>query len=176
MPNRAPTFYHWSADKPCTTNDTYGYYLKEYVEQQKSQPPKKRGPFDYTRPFSSSGFFPSIADGNQSKSFQEIRAGGKLRPCPDFCPPGIDNRFNIRRGYTMGHTPVAARISYTEVPQGVKLGRTISAPAPFSITEPKGKDMYLWHTLAGSLVHIRNYKPDFDPDQYVIPKKSIANC
>lgn len=173
MPNRAPSYYHWSQDKPCTTNDVYGYYLKGYVEQQKTtKAPTKKGPFDYMRPFSSSGFFPAIADPSQ-KSYQEIRLGGK-RPCPSYCPPSTENRLNLRRGYTMGYTPISSRVTHSDVPKGVSLSRTVSAPAPYSIAEPKGKDLYLWHALAGSLVHTKNYKPACQVDQYVVPKKAEA--
>jgi hypothetical protein len=165
MPNRAPSYYHWSETKPVTTNDIYGYHLKHFLDDKKGKAPKKQGPFDYTRPFSSAGFLPAI--NGTSKSLQEIRLGGK-RPCPSLCLPGLHNHYNIRQGYSMGYMPVSSRIAHSDVPRGVNLNHTTSAPAPYALAQPKGKDLYMWHALAGSLVHTKNYKPTCSVDSYAI--------
>ena len=144
MPQRAPSYYHWSMDKPCTTNSVYGFYMRDDEQFKNSKPPKRSGPFDSTRPFSNSGFFPQIA----YKSSLTARE-----------PKMSHNVFDINKGYTMGHVPVTDKLIKSEVPVGFKLSRSVTAPAGFKYEEPRGKNIYLWHTLSGSLVHAKNFPP-----------------
>jgi hypothetical protein len=68
------------------------------------------------------------------------------------------NRFNINRGYTMGHIPVKNRVVHSSVPAGLQLDRSKSAPAiPYRYKKPKADTLYLWHTLSGTLVHVKNH-------------------
>jgi hypothetical protein len=71
----------------------------------------------------------------------------------------VKNRFDINKGYIVGSVPVTEKIVKSDVPVGVALSRTVSAPPAFRAAPPKGKDTYLWHTVLGSLVHCRNFPP-----------------
>ena len=145
MPQRAPSYYHWSLDKPCTTNAVYGYYMRDEDCYKNPKPLKKTGPFDYTRPFSNSGFFPQISYGGRLTTSKE--------------PKMSQNLFDINRGYTMGAVPVTKKLAKNDVPVGFKLTRSVTAPEAFSYSKPRGKDIFLWHTLSGSLVHAQNFPP-----------------
>ncbi len=145
-------------DKPCTTNQTYGFDLKDemdkYARIRASKPPKKIGPFDYTRPFSNMGFFPEIPDDRKGLTVGEriIKSAGVL----DRKSKGLQNRFDINRGYTMGHIPVSARVRSARYPAEVKLVSFQAIPPVYERAKPKEKDIYLWHSLSGCLVHARN--------------------
>lgn len=151
MPQRAPSYYHWSLDKPCTTNAVYGFYMRDDEDYKKSKPLKASGPFDYTRPFSNSGFFPQISFQGQLTVKKQTKMS--------------HNMFDINRGYTMGHKPVTQKLVKQDVPVGFKLSRSVTAPPAFASQASRGKDAYLWHTLAGSLVHCKNYPPAVAPAQ-----------
>merc|ERR1711976_195561 len=161
MPSRAaPSYYHWSQDKPCTTNQTYGFAFRDTVVDLPPGQKKKLGPFDYTRPFSNAAFFPSIYHDNSLTAPARSRPMAKLHPCKEFCPPGTKNKFDINKGYVMGYVPVTEKIQKGDVPVGVSLSRTVSAPPAYSPPQPKAKDLYLWHTLSGTLVHCKNFPPN----------------
>ena len=146
MPQRAPSYYHWSLDKPCTNNSVYGFYWRDEDCYKNPKPPKKTGPFDYTRPFSNSGFFPQIA-------FKGGMTGKKEEK-------SSQNLFDINRGYTMGAIPLSKKLNKSSgEPVGFKLQRTSTAPEGHEYAQPRGKSLYLWHTLSGTLVHCKNYKP-----------------
>lgn len=159
MPSQAPSYYHWSIDKPCTTNQVYGFQLKDSMV--KVNPDRKLGPFDYTRPFSNSGFFPQISN-------QGTMASCSTKPSRDSRSASTAEssnnnnmnkaRFNINRGYIMGHVPVTKKIVRSSLPSGMILSRSSSAPAKVHEHQKrKGDEIYLWHTLAGNLVHVKNY-------------------
>ncbi|ELU17206.1 hypothetical protein CAPTEDRAFT_226824 [Capitella teleta] len=157
MSKGAPSYYHWSQDKPATTNQTYGFTFRESMIEGPANIRKKAS--ELTRPFSNSAFFPTISSENNLTAPSRSRPLASLHPNRDFCPPGIKNRFDINRGYTMGPVPITAKIHKDTVPSGVSLSRTVSAPPAYKAMPAKGKDTYLWHTVLGSLVHCRNYPP-----------------
>lgn len=169
MPSRAPSYYHWSIDKPCTTNQVYGYEVKQTMVDV---PPRKTpGPFDYTRPFSNSAFFPQISsDGTHLTS--HVLPTKKKTACPTSArrpATSADSkpRFELNRGYVMGHTPVVDKVVRASLPAGVQLDRSLSAPPKiYKYPVPKAKEIFLWHTLAGSLVHVKNYPPQVDINSY----------
>ena len=158
MPSRAPTYYHWAMDKPCTTNQTYGFELKgemtKYASLQALKPPKPSGRFDQVRPFSSLAFFPEIPDKRKSMTVGErhIKTAGVL----DTKTPGVQSRFNINKGYTMGHVPVSSRVQCRKYPAEVQLISYQAVPQVYQHPKAKEKDIYLWHTLSGCLVHAKN--------------------
>jgi hypothetical protein len=165
MPHeRSYNYYHWSMDKPCTTNDEYGFFNKNALPSIKTTAKAIPGPFDYTRPFSNMGFFPAIAD--QSRQTVSVQPRPSLRPSKEYHPSSSRNLFDINRGYTMGHIPACKRLVKSDPPAGFKLSRVVSAPTAFDYPTPKGKDMLLWHTLAGTLVHVKNYPPCVRENDY----------
>ena len=166
----APKYYHWSQEQPCTTNQNYGFLLKDDLKARQkfdlTQPKKAVGPFEYTRPFSNMGFFPEIVykDPPNPKNALNLpqvdRFTKKTSEC--FVPPPSLNKFNINDGYTMGPVPITSRMM-TPVPGqplGFKLLRSSSAPPAIyqEVARPKAKDLYLWHSLSGCLVHVDNHK------------------
>ena len=157
MPSRAPTYYHWAMDKPCTTNQTYGFELKgeitKYASVQALKAPQRAGQYNYTRPFSSLAFFPEIPDKRKGLTVGErhIKTAGVL----DTKSPGVPNRFNINKGYTMGHVPVSSRVQRRKYPAEVQLVSFEAVPQAYVHPKPKQKEIFLWHTLAGCLVHAK---------------------
>lgn len=158
MPSRAPTYYHWAMDKPCTTNQTYGFKLKaemaKYASLQALKPFKASGKSDYTRPFSSLPFFPEIPDKRKGLTVGErhIKTAGVL----DTKTPGVQSRFNINKGYTMGSVPVSSRVQRRKYPAEVQLINFEAVPQVYQHPKPKENDIFLWHTLSGCLVHAKN--------------------
>lgn len=150
MPSRAPSYYHWSQDKPCTTNQTYGFDFRGSVKNEKRI---RKDAFDYTRPFSNSAFFPAISHDSS------LTAPARSRPIRPgaVVPPGKVNVFDINKGYHMGYRPMTERAVRSSLPEGVKLDRTVSAPPVYKSPESRYKEIFLWHTLSGSLVHAKNY-------------------
>ena len=172
MPSRAPTYFHWSEDKPCTTNQTYGYFLSGYLEAKEREmagrPKARMGAFDYTRPFSNSRFFPEIAHAQKSKSDKQderikdaVFERLALRKAP---------RFNINDGYSVGAFPIYKRVAQRDAPAGVRVKRYQSAPSTYRPPVAKENDIYLWHTLSGSLVHVKQ------PNEEYKALKSAFTC
>ena len=174
MPSRAPTYYHWAQDRPCTTNQVYGYYMKGYVDEVSQLPAKPKGPFDYTRPFSNAGFFPQITD-DDSGMISRKKDGGLASLSKTHrnrfeqrvsckCPKTTNQpkKHDINEGYRCGFEPVTRKIVHSSVPSGVFTKRAVSAPTTsYNAPEPHNKSTYLWHSLSGSLVHVKN-KPQID--------------
>ena len=163
----APKYYHWSQEKPCTTNQNYGFLLKDELrERQMFDTTQPKKPKSYTRPFSNMGFFPEIVykeppNALNPKSLPVIdRFTTKISDC--FIPPPSINKFDINKGYTMGPVPVKSRMMkpIQGQPLGYKLYRSTSAPPGVfqEVARPKSKDLYLWHSLSGCLVHVDNHK------------------
>ena len=152
---RAPSYFRWAKENPVTTNQTYGYSMHEQFRETKPKA-KPKGPNDYTRPFSNSAFFPMIT--YPSLEPQSTKPMPVWHPSRAFCPKGTKNRFDINRGYTFGPLPVVKRMVPSVCPAGLMWRRSISAPPAFKEPEPQLKDVYLWHTLAGTLVHVKNPK------------------
>lgn len=158
MPSKAPTYYHWSHDKPCTTNQVYGFYMKDEMEEKERtsmNPSKKSGPFDYVRPFSNLGFFPEIKAANGSQRLTKSSMGLESRSV--YYPPKkpIQNK-TINRGYTAGYVPVYSKVTVSKYPAGVKLQKFQATPPAFQRSAAKEKEIFLWHTLSGCLVHCKN--------------------
>jgi hypothetical protein len=174
MPSRDPSYFRWSQDKPVTTNQTYGYGL---ATSTSSQATKHCG----------NGSSSTSCCGNESGSndsyhhhscvqcpdceWSTSRKGGQLcekhRRRQKTILPSI-NRFSqktavkpINKGYTVGHVPITKKLSAEGASSsqvGVQLQRAVTSPGTYEYHEPKGKDMYLWHALSGSLVHCKNYE------------------
>ncbi len=149
-----PTYYQWAMNRPCTTNQTYGYELRGGMAksaQQRSTKPRHSS--HYARPFSSAAFLPEIPDKRRNLTVGErqLRQAGVL----DRTSPGTQNRFNINDGYTMGSVPVSSRVQQRKHPAGVRLVDLTTVPPAYVQPPRKEKDVILWHTLLGCLVHAK---------------------
>ena len=181
MPARAPTYYHWAKDKPCTTNQDYGFLGKPDMLRRQAEdrlkPKRVEGPFDYARPFSNLGFFPDISE---AKALTLQRS--KTAPAYKRVPPGVlssapgpVNTFDINRGYSMGHVPIPSRVTKRQYPADVKLVRHQSVPSTYQQPVSAQKDLFLWHTLSGCLVHVKNHIPEPKPDAYKRTKAEVRS-
>ena len=135
----------------------YGYDLKDSMVEV---PPRRTpGPFDYTRPFSNTAFFPQISSaGDNTLTTTKRRPGAGARSGDNEVVCMSASRFDINRGYTMGHIPVKDRLVHSSVPSGLQLQRSKSASSSaYHYKKPKADTLYLWHTLSGTLVHVKNH-------------------
>ena len=157
----SPQFHQWAKEKPTTTNQTYGFYLREIMKAKEEaewlERRKQHNQGITNNRLSRSVTLPSI---NMSR-----KAGPK-------------NRFNINAGYTMGPTSVRDRAGYCHQNSGTINLRLGSAPKSRNNVDPdllngelglrnqsapqgRGKardNMYLWHSLSGCLVHVQQKK------------------
>lgn len=71
-------------------------------------------------------------------------------------------RFDINRGYQMGYTPISEKVvKNPSVPIGVRLDRGVSAPpSVYQYPTSRARELFLWHTLSGSLVHVKHHPAD----------------
>jgi len=159
MPSRAPTYFSWAHDKPCTTNQVYGFAIKgDMTTDIKTK--DVLGPFDYVRPFSNCGFFPEISSsgGLVSKHrFSSATGASKSIDTTVRTSSAIRKAFNINDGYTSGGPDsIRNRMVKSQYPADVRLQRIQTSPPIYQHPVKKEKDIYLWHTLSGCLVHAKN--------------------
>jgi len=148
MPAREPTYYRWAEDKPCTTNQTYGYELRSgnggnntcqlcaaeaAAAAAAAETAAKRQ-----------------AERQQQRQAAAARRDGGVRHSDKVqCKP-------INKGYTVGHVPITKRLQASTG----GAGRQRPAGAASSLCEQHQqsdpKDLYLWHALSGTLVCCRN--------------------
>lgn len=150
MPTREPTFYRWSQDKPCTTNQTYGYELRLGLSgsntlgtncgHNKNKNKSSGEPAEASRSHAA----------HQRKQIDDRSSTD--RSATTSCKP-------INRGYVMGYVPVTKKMAKGReaAMSGVMLKRDAGRPAAYSAPQQSGQDMYLWHALSGTLVHCKNY-------------------
>ena len=176
---RAPSYYHWSQEKPCTSNQTYGFLLRNHL----SSDIKQSGAIDdYTRPFSNLGFFPEItssgglvAQHGRSRTAMSAKLPTRIVK-PEVAPsPSSVNRFNINRGYTVGIDPIHKRLDKNSFQSGKPILRQQSAPAAYRTRVPDEKNIYLWHSLSGCLVHVKN-KPAPAEDRTMFNDRRVKSA
>lgn len=185
MPTRAPSYYHWAQDKPCTTNQNYGFAIKPDMLKRQAEdrlkPKKPDGPFDYMRPFSNLGFFPEITLQKcltSKRSRTAPLSKSKIRASSSGSPSSI-NTFDVNRGFSMGHVPITSRLCKPALPTDVRLIHHKSVPSTYDFPVPKNESIYLWHTLSGCLVHVKNHVPEHKHDAYKRTKaevRSLSAC
>ncbi len=154
MPSRAPTYFHWAMNKPCTTNQIYGYELRADIAKHKSSTV-------HTRPFSSTAFLPEIKDKKRGQSLSERRtksAGDVLNKSYRPTKP----RFNLNEGYEAGPVPVHTRYTWRRPPAASELVGRAGVPEAFVLPASKRRDVLLWHSLSGCLVNVKTrVQPNF---------------
>jgi len=70
------------------------------------------------------------------------------------------NRYDVNKGYIYYPVPVEERIEHPKPPFGVHLKRPTCVPLPpYKRPEPTSRDVFLWHSVPGSLIHCRHYPP-----------------
>lgn len=163
-----PGYYHWSQQKPVTTNENYGFFLKDEAERLARLPPRKlpaktnddtQRKLDiinaYTRPFSNTAFYPPVYHGTvgtEQKKKETCRL--RLPPCAFNNRP---NKFDINQGYTYGPTSWSKKSAAAKFPATAR--SSMSAPVTggqsYEGSSFASRDLYLWHSLTGSLVNVK---------------------
>jgi hypothetical protein len=175
MPSRDPSYYRWSQDKPVTTNQTYGFGLTKQSSTSSASGATERKCKNTSCHTVGSG---SDDDGYHHHScvqcpdcaWSSRRHDGQLcprhRPRQKTITPSV-NRFSsepavkpINKGYMTGQEPIThklKKVGKSSAPAGVQLQQDVSSSTSFEYHEQKGKDLYLWHALSGSLVHCKHH-------------------
>ncbi|CAD5115540.1 unnamed protein product [Dimorphilus gyrociliatus] len=163
-----PGYYHWSQQKPVTTNENYGFFLKDEAERLAKLPARKlpAKPEDdtqrkldiinaYTRPFSNTAFYPPVYHG--SIAVEEKKNGTCRLRLPPCAYNNRRNKFDINKGYTYGPTSWCKKSVGGKLPTSTRA--SISAPSnggqSYEGNSFASRDLYLWHSLTGSLVNVK---------------------
>ena len=141
-------YYHWSMDKPCTTNGTYGFFDRHYYKDPKWKPNqlRKTGALGYVRPFEtvSHHHVPDISD-------------RKTRELPPEKLKENMNRFDVMRNYHVGHVSVIDKTKHPKVLPGMRKYRHTYVPAPHRYTPEPFKRQAMWPAHQVNIVQIKNY-------------------
>ena len=143
MSKRDFFYYHWSMDKPCTTNQEYGYRARHYKLDPEWRPVKRKDAFDYNKPWSTIDILPDIGLRDVSKPAKEQKMSLIT--------------FNINDGYVLGPTPVTEKIIKRKIPVGCARYRQTYIPPAYAYKTYPHKDILLWHAHAENLVQVRHY-------------------
>jgi len=151
MPAREPTYYRWAEDKPCTTNQTYGYELRNAIGGNSGTSTCKLCAAEAAAAAAEA----AAASKRQAERQQRKLAGnrrnrGVRRYSTDVqCKP-------INKGYTMGHVPITKRLQASSEGAGRQQGAGGTSSLYEEHQQANGKDLYLWHALSGTLVYCKN--------------------
>jgi hypothetical protein len=149
MPSREPTYYRWSQDKPCTTNQTYGYGLSTT-----STGTGCNGTNNTRNKSCTNGGTSGSGGGGGGTAHDKELLEHELSQRKQFGYGSEVQCKPINKGYTMGHVPITKKTAGNKgVVTGVQLQPTIVTPSSYMYPQSRGKDVYLWHTLSGNLVH-----------------------
>lgn len=157
LPNKAPSYFHWIYNQPCTTNDLYGYSQKAYPN--KPHPERPKNFFDKIRPFSPLGFYPDLRN-DWTLSAAHTRAGPRFskRPSRTFCPRAVLNRYNIMNGYVPEHIPAIDRVEVPDLPRGVHVYMPDCEPTPpYCRPKPRARVNLMWNILPGVVTHNKSH-------------------
>jgi len=158
MPAREPTYYRWAEDKPCTTNQTYGYELRNRDGQNGCV----RCNACKICAAEASAAAASAATKKTSAELQQHRAvsgGGGRRDTSAACRHSEKVQCKpINRGYTMGHIPITKRLQAASSGGGRRRQRTAGGTGTSIDHELQtgGKDLCLWHALSGTVVYCKS--------------------
>ena len=144
MSKRDFFYYHWSMDKPCTTNQEYGYRFRHYNQDPEWTPIKRKDAFDYNKPWSTINVLPDIGAREVVKPDKKDRQMSLIK-------------VNINDGYVLGHTPVTEKIIKREIPVGCARYRQTYIPPAFKPKTYPHRDLMLWHAHAENLVQVRHF-------------------
>jgi hypothetical protein len=158
MPSREPTFYRWAQDKPCTTNQTYGYELR----MQSSTRADGCGISNNSKCKKSCSGCPSEMQTAACKQ-QRPQHQRPFSTSTSLANYSTEVAYKpINRGYTTGYIPITKKIAkQAGSASGAHQRRGMTGPSAHGHSQSKGEDLYMWHALSGTLVHCKNYgSPD----------------
>jgi len=150
MPANQPSYYRWAEDKPCTTNQTYGYELRNSQNAGKNTC-RICAAEAAAAAASAAAAAKRQAERQQRKTAGSRRDGGVSRYSDHVqCKP-------INKGYTMGHTPITKRLQASSGGAGRQRSAGGSSTTLCELhQQSENKDLYLWHALSGTLVYCKS--------------------
>ena len=148
MPAREPTYYRWAEDKPCTTNQTYGYELRSGITGNNTTCPLCAAEAAAAAATAAAAA-KRQAERQQRQTAKDRRDGGVKHSDKVQCKP-------INKGYTVGHVPITKRLQASNGGAGRQRGAGVTSSFCEQHEQSDGKDLYLWHALSGTIVCCRN--------------------
>jgi len=151
MPAHQPSYYRWAEDKPCTTNQTYGYELRNGDSRNAGKNTSAQCAAEAAAAAASAAAAAKRqAERQQRKTAGSRRDAGVRRYSDETqCKP-------INKGYTMGHTPITKRLQAWSGGSGRQRSAGGSSTLCEHRQQSENKDLYLWHALSGTLVYCKN--------------------
>jgi len=146
---KAPTFFSWSRDKPCTTNAVYGWTLRTTAggggatERKMNLTQSKQNLTD-------------SHDLRMTRSKTDTRGFQRKEKSCEICRlPSNVNKYNINSGYVTGYVPVSEKTARNITTNE----NTVQRSNDLSNQSKNGSRKYLclWHSLSGTLVHCPDY-------------------
>jgi len=155
MPAREPTYYRWAEDKPCTTNQTYGFELRHDIGNGCVRCNACKACAAEAAAAAAAAAERDAA--REARRQQREMAGNRRADASAGCQSERPQCKPINRGYTMGPVPITKRLKAAALGGGRRRGgggggSTGDQHDPQST----GKDLYLWHALSGTLVYCKN--------------------
>jgi len=148
MPAREPTYYRWAEDKPCTTNQTYGYELRNSDSAGNNTCPLCVAEATASAAAAAAAA-KRQAERERRKTAGNRRDGGVRRYSDEV------QYKPINKGYTMGHVPITKRLQASSGRTGRQRGAGGTSSSCEQHQQSDGKDLYLWHALSGTLVYCK---------------------
>jgi len=147
--SRSHTFYSWARDKPCTTNSIYGWTLRSTVGAADTNTGK-----ELTRREAKHNLSGELT----TRSKADLSGFQRNKKTCEICllEPSSINKFNINRGYVTGYVPVKDKIARKSAANEKRMSKSHDTITDQS-EDGSGKDLCLWHSLSGTLVHCPDY-------------------
>lgn len=171
-------YCHWTKNQLTTTNQCYGSFyeeiepspepiiskkaVKEAIEDDAER--KSKVIDGYRRPFSNIAFYPPMYSGTVTSGVRGVQkaTSDSLNPFQSVCSRGNrKNKFDINKGYEYGQKSVKdkfGKISSTKHEVDLRPSyQRYSKPTSKSYSGDglDQRDTYTWHTVAGTLVHVK---------------------
>lgn len=155
MPAREPTYYRWAVDKPCTTNQTYGYELR-HADAGNGCVRCNTCKVCAAEAAAAAAAAEKREASREARRQQREMAGNR-RDGSAGCYSGKVQCKPINKGYTMGPVPITKRLKAAAAGGGrQRRGADGATASGEQHQQPNGKDLYLWHALSGTLVYCKN--------------------
>lgn len=152
MPSREPTYYRWAEDKPCTTNQTYGFELRNGDGRN----PSSTCPICIAEAAAEAAKAAKIQAQRQQRQAASAAARSRRDGSSTASYSDKVQTKPINKGYTMGHVPITQRLQAASGRQRRGGASGTGASACDQHRQLNDKDLYLWHALSGTLVYCKN--------------------
>jgi len=154
MPAREPTYYRWAEDKPCTTNQTYGFELR-HTDAGNGCVRCNACKVGAAEAAAAAAAAAKREDRRQQVQQRET-AGNRRDGSSASCYSTKVQCKPINKGYTVGHVPITKRLKAAAGGRRQRGADGTTVSSSEEQQQPNGKDLYLWHALSGTLVYCKN--------------------